>query len=217
MPRGPCPRPAPPLRAGPRCRPQDPLGCFQPPGESVGPCGPDRRPLPSPAVAMARGRPASRVWVERTPGCCVWAQDPSAIWASCVYRSSLPARLQTRPPGLLCLHAERAPAGARDGGWNVGGERGRPPEDVGQRERGTWGGYQRKGKDRVEAERKQGRALEERRHRAERQEAGGGGVAWGCSWSQMFPGPPGLCPRPSSPGAFPGARCEIPQCPAGHR
>ena len=51
---------------------------------------------------------------------------------------------------------------------------------MGQRERGTWGGYQRKGKDRVEAERKQGRAQEERRHGAERQEAGGG-VAWGAA------------------------------------
>lgn len=48
---------------------------------------------PLPRCCHGQGRPAPQVHVERTPGCCVWAQEPSAIWASCVYRSSLPARL----------------------------------------------------------------------------------------------------------------------------
>lgn len=53
---------------------------------------------PLPAVAMAGGRHASQACVERTLGCCVWAWDPSAIWASRVCRSSLPARLHRLCP-----------------------------------------------------------------------------------------------------------------------
>lgn len=97
-----------------------------------------RRAPPTP-VAMVRGRPASQVHVERTPGCCVWAQDPSAIWAP----FTGPACPQDSADGLLCLHRECMPAGAHGGGGDMSGERGRPPEDMGQRERGTWRGDNR--------------------------------------------------------------------------
>lgn len=71
-----------------------------------------------------------------SPGCCVWAQDPSAIWALCVYRSSLLARVCRRCPGAF-VSARRACASR--GPWAGGGVERGWGEGEAPRGRGTEG------------------------------------------------------------------------------
>lgn len=94
---------------------------------------------------MARGRPASRGWAERT-----W--DPSAIGASHVGRSSLPTRLHRRHPGAFLSACRACASWCPRVGWDTLGAGG-PPRTSETEERG---GHERgiaEGKNRAEAER----------------------------------------------------------------
>ena len=94
---------------------------------------------------MARGRPASRGWAERT-------RDPSAIGASHVGRSSLPTRLHRRHPGAFLSACRACASWCPRVGWDTLGAGG-PPRTSETEERG---GHERgiaEGKNRAEAER----------------------------------------------------------------
>lgn len=109
-----------------------------------------------PSVAMARGRPASQGCVERT-------RDPSAIWVSCVYRSSLPARLRRHRPGAFVSARRACASRCPRVGWDAGREGGGPPwGHQGQRGKGDMRGYSM-GKEEQSRGREQGWAQGERR------------------------------------------------------
>lgn len=102
-----------------------------------------------------------------SPGCCVWAQDPSAIWALCVYRSSLLARVCRRCPGAF-VSARRACASrgpwAGGGGGTWVGRGGGPQRTWDRREGGPEGriteeGDEGRNQSRARRERRQSRAV----------------------------------------------------------